>query len=377
MKVDKTFVQERNNSIDIFRFLAIFLVTTVHVFEDYLVSINRVPPLKSFYEYGAFFNYFNFFALFSKGHSGVRIFFVISGYCLAATSFKKVNVLPFKQFYLQFFVNRYLRIAIPYIVALIVYYLFHRINSKEFLISLFFLQNIIVDGNNYGGISHFWSLCTEIYFYLYFPLIFKFITIKGERFYLLNSVIVLVALKTILYLYPNTWMIFRSCELFIFGILLFFYKNKLYDLLFQKPSARVLKPVFFILLLLVVFYNTGTDYLDHLFVMFIDICIPIIIGSVMAVMIVREEQQAMSFVDYNSGVVIKIIIFLGRSSYSIYLYNLSTFFCNIHSDHNVFVQYAFILFLGISMYFLIEKPSLTIRKYIMQRLSLQRSQQIV
>lgn len=63
-------MKNRNHSIDVFRGVAVLLVTSFHIF--LWSSSNGIPLGKHFDAYGPFGN----------GWVGVGIFFVISGYCI-------------------------------------------------------------------------------------------------------------------------------------------------------------------------------------------------------------------------------------------------------------------------------------------------------
>jgi len=108
------------------------------------------------------------------GWSGVDLFFVLSGYLIAAQLFQKIaqqNKISLR----EFFIKRFFRIIPIYLVVVALYFLFPFLREREALASLWkyltFTQNIGLDVKEQGTFSHAWSLCIEEQFYLLFPLI--------------------------------------------------------------------------------------------------------------------------------------------------------------------------------------------------------------
>ena len=113
-------------------------------------------------------------AISAFGWSGVDLFFVLSGYLIAAQLFKTVaqqNKISLK----VFFTKRFFRIIPIYLFVVALYFLFPFLHEKEALAPLWkyltFTQNIGLDVSKQGTFSHAWSLCIEEHFYLLFPLI--------------------------------------------------------------------------------------------------------------------------------------------------------------------------------------------------------------
>ncbi len=108
------------------------------------------------------------------GWSGVDLFFVLSGYLIAAQLFLKISA--GKKISLQeFFIKRFFRIIPAYLVVVTLYFLFPFIREREALPPIWkflsFTQNIGLDVQHQGTFSHAWSLCIEEQFYLLLPLI--------------------------------------------------------------------------------------------------------------------------------------------------------------------------------------------------------------
>ena len=113
-------------------------------------------------------------AISAFGWSGVDLFFVLSGYLIAAQLFKTIaakNKISLK----EFFTKRFFRIIPIYLFVVALYFLFPFLHEKEALAPLWkyltFTQNIGLDVSKQGTFSHAWSLCIEEQFYLLLPLI--------------------------------------------------------------------------------------------------------------------------------------------------------------------------------------------------------------
>jgi peptidoglycan/LPS O-acetylase OafA/YrhL len=108
------------------------------------------------------------------GWMGVDLFFVLSGYLIAAQLFR-----PYlsggRPSLLGFYRNRLFRILPVYLVVLALYFLVPWWTEDPTLSPLWqyltFTFNLFVDYANYQGFSHVWSLCVEEHFYLFLPLI--------------------------------------------------------------------------------------------------------------------------------------------------------------------------------------------------------------
>ncbi|ANE52296.1 acyltransferase family protein [Flavisolibacter tropicus] len=108
------------------------------------------------------------------GWTGVDLFFVLSGYLIAAQLFKQMAAgkgLSLK----QFFIKRSFRILPAYFVVVAIYFLFPYVHERPALAPLWkyltFTQNLGLDLRTQGTFSHAWSLCIEEQFYLLLPLI--------------------------------------------------------------------------------------------------------------------------------------------------------------------------------------------------------------
>lgn len=106
------------------------------------------------------------------GWTGVDLFFVLSGFLIAAPLFglmleNKAISLP------EFFIKRGFRIIPIYLFIVAIYFTIPAFWEKPALPPLWkfltFTQNFGFDIKNFGTFSHVWSLCVEEHFYLILP----------------------------------------------------------------------------------------------------------------------------------------------------------------------------------------------------------------
>lgn len=108
------------------------------------------------------------------GWTGVDLFFVLSGYLIAAQLFAKMATgTPIS--FSAFFIRRFFRIIPVYWIVVAVYFLLPSFREREAPAPLWkyltFTQNLGLDLRSQGTFSHAWSLCIEEQFYLLLPLI--------------------------------------------------------------------------------------------------------------------------------------------------------------------------------------------------------------
>lgn len=143
------------HGLDHLRALAIALV-----FLSHYVLLNQQYPawIKSLAQFG---------------WSGVDLFFVLSGYLIAAQLFRQMTSeggISLRQFFLK----RFFRILPAFWVTLVLYYNVPFLRERESLPPLWkfltFTQNLGLDLRFHRTFSHAWSLCVEEHFYLVLPL---------------------------------------------------------------------------------------------------------------------------------------------------------------------------------------------------------------
>ncbi|MDY3554750.1 acyltransferase [Gemmata sp. JC717] len=111
------------------------------------------------------------------GSSGVYLFFVLSGYLLFRPAVTAVRADAPWTAVGQFYLRRVIRIWPPYFVALILYMAARAVtgqtmpNLGEFAARLFLLSGYFPDYNFFGVCAVFWTLAIEAQFYLLLPLV--------------------------------------------------------------------------------------------------------------------------------------------------------------------------------------------------------------
>ena len=108
------------------------------------------------------------------GWTGVDLFFILSGFLISTELFKelsKTGALSLKNFYIK----RSFRILPAYLLVVVIYFLFPAFHEREALSPLWrfltFTQNFGLNIRQSGTFSHVWSLCVEEQFYMVFPLV--------------------------------------------------------------------------------------------------------------------------------------------------------------------------------------------------------------
>lgn len=288
---------------------AALIVAVHHFISKYYIHQFENYSNKSIFGYVSF-NYAN------HGYLMVELFFILSGFVLALSYDKKLNMLLTKQFYQAFMIKRFNRVYPLYFFSTIVYFfLFNldKIKNLEILLANFlFLELWLPKNYTLNNVS--WSLCTEWFLYLLFP----FMLLKKHKFNDQISLLFLIGIAVFL-LAPilNTQKIYddnvdfsllelrmsngtgaflRCLGSYIVGIAIY--------LIYQsKPSIVTFlgKYWYTIFLLILIFYGVEKT----------DIVLNILFGFLII---------ALTQINWLSNVLgSKIFYFLGLISYSIYL----------------------------------------------------------
>ncbi len=166
-------------NLDIFRFIAAFMVVVAHGFEGWhgwfgLPHFMSTGDYKTFSFWGGVLNR----GIMNLGF-GVDIFFLISGFLITYLLIKEreeTNQISLIKFYMR----RFLRIwPLYYLLIAIAPFLISWLDEQEspnYLMNILFLNNfhaITTEKWTYP-FAHFWSICVEEHFYLFWPLLIKF-----------------------------------------------------------------------------------------------------------------------------------------------------------------------------------------------------------
>lgn len=129
---------------------------------------------------------------FDSGYYGVDLFFTISGFLITNILINQENQ-SFGHAYKNFMGRRILRIFPIYYLTIFILYLFEYQPIQEYIfyhITYTFNYAWVIENIPLSAVSHFWSLCVEEQFYLFWPIIVLLLSGKPKvLLYLLLSII--------------------------------------------------------------------------------------------------------------------------------------------------------------------------------------------
>jgi peptidoglycan/LPS O-acetylase OafA/YrhL/lysophospholipase L1-like esterase len=142
--------------------------------------------------------------------AGVEVFFVLSGFVLAPQIVDWVVGKPWRNLGV-FLVRRWMRTIPPYVVALVVIALMTgNLLTADFLRYLFYVENLFVSANHTDFYPVAWSLAVEEWFYLLFaPALFvvaKLLGRRDRRLAAVFAILVIVVVAALRFaLAPHDW----------------------------------------------------------------------------------------------------------------------------------------------------------------------------
>lgn len=292
-------------SLDGWRAVAIILVIFGH---------SRFTTLET-----SLYNQFIFLLVYAS--LGVKIFFVLSGFLITSLLIKefikneKINIK-------HFFIKRTLRIfpvLYLYILTIFILNYIYDLNLKidYFLGPLLYISNFsIFEGTWITG--HTWSLAVEEQFYLVWPFIFSFMTLKAWLF--CTIILCSVPLLNIWWYYnpsyyqitlgpflTNADSIFTGSLFAILSFQGFFNKE-------QKIWFNKIIILFAIFIILAIYYFISRGMLGKVLVPFGSITVNLLIVFLLLQSIINNKTIIYRFL--NKGFMIKI----GAISYSLYIW---------------------------------------------------------
>lgn len=315
------------------------------------------------------------------GWLGVDLFFVLSGFLISNLLFKEylknkeVNVL-------KFLVRRSFKIFPPFYFFMFVTLLLSplltggsKIDIREVLSELFYLQSYLP-----RMWLHTWSLAIEEHFYLIFSITLYFVTsrqILEKRKIIIGLLVLLLILSFSMRFqisYPH-----RNDESFGFmqthlrsdgillGVLLAYLLNfTKFNLLYERRKW-ILVCISILLILPGFYFKAGSFFMNTVGLTIVNIGFSIIV----LLSLDFDEFFKNSLSSYLKWV-LKVFSFLGVNSYSIYLWHLisksiSTSLFPLNSNFDNFTYIILSIIVGIIMSYLIEKPFLKIRDYVIDK----------
>lgn len=314
----------------------------------------------------------------------VIVFFVLSGFFIAYSF--NVNKWTIKQFY----INRFIRIYLPYFGSILftlacvylasiinpqvfsgninreynqdIYIAFQNFNLNSFLWTCGFIAKPVYFGYNYP----YWSLLTEVVFYLVIP----FFVFKPRVF-----LITMMSLFIILLFFPlhvsKPFFLPAVLEFFsLFGVF-FAIGVFLYYFIFANVYPKrwlAQRPVLMDVLILVTFLSSMA--LGHI----ISHVVTYFIGAAFASLVIFRILEF----PLKTGFVSRIMIFLGKISYSVYLIHVPLFILlyaivSEYSGQWLFTQRIYwvavlvAILVSYGFYLAIEEQSLKIIKHLKRK----------
>lgn len=308
----------------------------------------------------------------SNSALGVRIFFVLSGYLITYSFIKEIKNTGFLNIR-YFFVKRALHILPSFYCFLLVVFLLSwlvgwGITTEQFLFALGFLWNYAVlwysQGSSEGSwfLGHLWALCVEAQYYLIWP--FLFILLRPMHLQILLGFFILLApfLRVAIYfLIPAQKgylgiMFHTAVDSILVGCLMaIIFSNPQKDSWIQRLQFRQLLWLMTVPLLLSPILETLINgYGISIGRTFDALCLGVVIVWLHG----HPSSWLSDFLE------IPILFFVGRISYSLYLWQ-QLFLTDLNvTVSGIFpVNIAFCFLFGLISYYFVEKPFLSLKKH--------------
>ena len=322
-------ISKRYSNIDQLRFIAALTVAIAHLIISNKGSSLNLEIISSI---------------------SVEVFFIISGFVLAPQILKVAQSQNINN-YKIFLIRRWYRTIPLYILSLLLTsIILGQFLSFDFFKYLFFVQNFfeIVVNIDYFSIS--WSLSVEEWFYIIFP-IFLYIFLKFLKFNNYKTIIyvsiifmIIIFLLRFININDEEWgsnirrTVLYRLDSIVFGFILFFYKDKIIDKFMNKVWLFVSIIFISIIIYNILIINSSQNLI--LFKIIFHYLIGLW-GSLVVLFFYITDKKI------KKRPLIQINLFLGRISYSIYLFHLMIIY--IISSFSVSIILTIVLFLLIQI----------------------------
>lgn len=242
------------------------------------------------------------------GQVGVGVFFVISGYIMSMTTNDKVGGVENAK---TFVVKRALRIYPLYFfwttVILVLWSLRLFNSTQHYSVSKMLASYLLIPYISFNGdvidpiLRQGWTLMYEVFFYITFTALILLGQHRKSGIIILSLLFVILGMSADFMHSPNarSFFSFQISYLFIVGMFIFHYQEKILNLISIKWARALLMTVFVALIVIIMLkYDTLGDNAVYL---------PYLAGIVLFLYVLAAKKV--------SGVVLEI----GNSSYSLYL----------------------------------------------------------
>tara|TARA_A100001015_G_scaffold190753_1_gene212551 strand:+ start:851 stop:1885 length:1035 start_codon:yes stop_codon:yes gene_type:complete len=298
----------------------------------------------------------------------VEVFFIISGFVLAPQILKVAQSKNINN-YKIFLIRRWYRTIPLYILSLVLTsIIIGQFLSFDFFKYLFFIQNFfkIVVNIDYFSIS--WSLSVEEWFYLIFPLFLfsfiKFLKFNNQKLIIYASIlfIIIIFLLRFINIEDNEWgsgvrrIVIYRLDSIVFGFILYFYKDKISDKILNKISLLIGIFVASVILYKILEINASKNLILYKIIFHYIVAFW---GSLVVLLFYIIDKKI------KKSYLIKLNLFLGKISYSIYLFHLLIIYIisllNISILSSIFTFLLTQIIISSILYFYFEKPILKLR----------------
>jgi peptidoglycan/LPS O-acetylase OafA/YrhL len=317
------------------------------------------------------------------GSIGVKLFFVLSGFLITSILLESQKGIAggkqTKSFALrQFYIRRFLRLMPLYYIVLFITVIINIPLAREsFIWHLAYLSNVYfsITGDWAGPLSHFWSLCVEGQFYLVWPLVILFL----PKRWLLPVIISTILIAPLYRFFGQLaglnqmaiWVLVPGClDTLALGSLLAYINSEKehVEKKILKPSALISISIWMIFL-----------FLNQLGIQFgiLDASKDLFLGLFLVWLI---DQASIGF----KGIIgkfleLKVLIFIGKISYAIYLLHnfIPHVLIRLFSNLNLSVKpsllwllsFAITISLATLSWHLIEQPIAKLKKQFQYKIS--------
>lgn len=314
-----------------------------------------------------------FLQKFQLGYFGVEIFFVLSGFLITRILLKekKSGKFSFKSFYWK----RLLRIFPIYYISILIYLLIDNLENIIYLVT--YTSNYFFAFNfSSSPFRHTWSLSVEEQYYLIWPLLIYFFTLKSSKKIImyLTPIIVLVSTYIIIKNFDfntSNGLIYRGLQTKILSLSAGSYFAFIEDKVKEVHFKIVCLLITIILVDLTFILNIkDLGFPNKIPVAFILLLMYSLLASCVFILVLNLEYYQIKITRIFTN---KIICFLGLISYGLYLYHLPILYyfelSHMHYEKEFnLIQLLIVMLLifvfPILSYYIIEKPLLKYKKLI-------------
>ncbi|MED1411938.1 acyltransferase [Bacillus paramycoides] len=327
--------------------------------------------------------------IFSSGNESVIIFFVLSGFVLYGSIQNNYSS------YASYLLKRICRIYIPYLVAISIAIIcqatiseygisylsvwFNRSWTIESSLSLI-AQHVFLVGkyNTDTYNSVIWSLVHEMRISIIFPLVLMVCLRNTVRYSLLSLFSFSICSVVILFLFRSSLTLtsyaltLHYTVLFLLGALVAKYKNNL--IVFYSNCTKNTKIAWFLFAILLFMYEgligeikVLNNFIFRDYVVAISACLFVILSL---------SISTLSSLLHN-----KYLLYLGKISYSLYLYHIISLFSLIYVLHEI-LPLPIVLIMSLIMSFIlatisyvfVEKFAFKVGKYVTKRTDIEKKE---